>query len=391
MKRALRVGFLAAELSGDNGWARLALETVRHLGHLGVRARVLVDRRGKAPDGPLFDRRALLPIWPQHPMRWPFAVASALPGTVRALADCDLVHCLVEPCLPLAAMPASWLGKPLVVTAVGTYSARSPGPLPWLPSFALWSRRAAAIVCISRYTEERVRRWNPRAPTVVINPGVDAKEFSPGASKGRAATVAGRVVLSVGAVKPRKGHDVAVRALALLGPGFEDVSFHVAGDRESHRGYAEGLVRLAGELGISERVHLLGRVEETDLLEWYRRADVVLLNASNRGEHFEGFGLALLEANACGKPIIGCQDSGAEDIIRSGENGLLIPQDDPGRTAWAITTILADPAVSGEMGRRGLARARDMSWEASARKILDVYQRVVAATAHPGTLAEEKP
>jgi glycosyltransferase involved in cell wall biosynthesis len=374
---ALRIGFLAAELGFDNGWARLALETVRHLARLGVRARVLVDRRGIVAASSSFETLPLLPPWPQPPLRWPAAVAAALPRTIRALRGFDLVHCLVEPYLPLAAICALALKKPLVVTAVGTYSARALGPRPWLSPFAFWTRRAAAIPCISGYTEKRVREWNPGAPTSVVNPGVDTTKLSPGAPEGRPASVSGRVVLSVGAVKPRKGYDLAVRALARLGPGFEDVSLYIAGDPSTHAGYVQSLVTLAGELGVGERVHLLGRVGEKELLDWYRRSDVFLLNASNRGGHFEGFGLTLLEANACGKPVIGCLDSGAEDIIRSGDNGLLIPQDDPAATARAISTILGDPAVGGEMGRRGISRASEMSWEQSARKMFDLYRRVV--------------
>jgi glycosyltransferase involved in cell wall biosynthesis len=369
------VGFVAGELSGDNGWARLALETVRELARLGIRPRVLYNRNGRALEDPHLDATPLLPLWPQHPARWPFSVAAAAPRVVRALGDCELIHCLVEPYAPLASLAGSWLGKPLVATAVGTYSALPARPF---SGFFFWTRRARAIVCISRYTEKRVRRIRPDAPTVVINPGVDTKTFSPAEAGGRPAGVGGRVILSVGAVKPRKGYHVAVRALALLPPALEDAALYIAGDRTTHPGYVESVLSLARELRVTDRVHLLGHVEGGELVDWYRRADVFLLNATSWGDHFEGFGLSLLEAGACGKPVIGCRDSGAEDIILPGENGLLIPQDDPGETAKAIREILSGPAVSREMGRRGLARAREMSWESSARRLMDLYQRIAA-------------
>jgi phosphatidylinositol alpha-1,6-mannosyltransferase len=137
------------------------------------------------------------------------------------------------------------------------------------------------------------------------------------------------------------------------------------------------LKALARELGVHERVHILGPKDENELLSWYRRCDIFLLNSTNQGEHFEGFGLVLLEANACGKPVVGCLDCGAEDIITNGENGFLVPQNDHRKTADALSAILTDPDLARRMGEQAFGVARKLSWEQSARKMFEHYQHVL--------------
>ena len=373
----MRAAFLARELSGDNGWGRLSLETVRGVARLGVSSLVLSSTAASL-DEENVDVRIVLPPWPSGHLAWAVGVGGSLPRVVREIEGSALVHCLTEPYLPLAAMASWWRGLPFVVSAVGTYATRRMKGSGWSP-FAFWARRADRIVCISRYTESQLlSRW-PGARTSVVNPGVDSTRFTPGTPTGPAAEARGRVVLGVGAVKPRKGYDLAIRALAKLPPSLGDVSLYIAGSFETHAAYAEGLKTLSRELGVGSRVHLLGRVGEEDLIGWYRRADVFLLNASNVGEHYEGFGLVLLEAGACGTPVVGCRDCGNEDIVTPGDNGLLVPQNDPEATAEALSRILETPDLRRRMGERGRARAGVMSWEASAVSMVHIYEEVLDA------------
>jgi len=373
----MRVDFLARELSGDNGWGRLSLETVKGVARLGISSRVL-SSTGASLDEENVDVRIVLPPWPRGHLAWAVGVGGSLPRVAREIEGCALVHCLTEPYLPLAAMTSWWRGLPFVASAVGTYATRRMKGSGWSP-FAFWARRAERIICISRYTESQLlSRW-PRARTSVVNPGVDSTRFTPGSPTGPAAGARGQVVLGVGAVKPRKGYDLAIRALAKLPPALGDVSLYIAGSFETHAAYAEGLKALSRGLGLGNRVHLLGRVGEDDLIGWYRRADVFLLNASNVGEHYEGFGLVLLEAGACGTPVVGCRDCGNEDVVTPEDNGLLVPQNDPEATAEALRRILESPDMGRRMGERGRARAQAMSWEASAAKMIDIYREVLDA------------
>ena len=152
----------------------------------------------------------------------------------------------------------------------------------------------------------------------------------------------------------------------------------IIGSEDYHPDYAASLRQLAVRLGVGERVHFLGVISEDDVIDWYRRADAFILNASNRGDHFEGFGLVLLEANACGTPVVACRDSGAEDIVVPRENGELVNQNDPAATARALTMLLQDRDRTRKMAECGLRRAREMTWERSARELVAVYEQVLS-------------
>ena len=374
----MRVAYLTGQLSGQDGWSRLALETIRHVSNRGIDCTTLVAQRGAPSVEVSFQHYEVLPSWPQKVTRWTVANLRAFPRVWSKLQGADLVHCLMEPYLPLAAMGARLRGVPLVVSAVGTYAARTWDRFFRISPFAFWSRGASRVVCISRYTESRVSEHLGDAKTTVINPGVDNSFFSPGQPSGRAAAVTGRVVLSVGAVKPRKGLDVLLRAIALLGDHLREVSLYVVGSLDERPGYVRNIVSLAEELGVRDRLKLLGRISDQELLQWYRRADVSVLSAANREEAFEGYGLVLLEANACGSPVIGCYASGAEDIIVCGENGLLVPREDPKSLAEALVKLLGDRGLAKRMGESGLRHAAARSWENTAGELVDLYGRVLA-------------
>ena len=140
------------------------------------------------------------------------------------------MHCLMEPYLSTASLVCRLKRRPLVATAVGTYSVRAIAHVGLSP-FAFWSSNAERIVCISRYTEKRLRA--PSSPSVVVNPGVDIVRFCPGTPSGAAASVEGRVILSVGAVKPRKGYDVVIEALSRLDAAL-DAKLFIIGSEDSH-------------------------------------------------------------------------------------------------------------------------------------------------------------
>ncbi len=373
-----RIGFVTGTLGGGNGWARLSFETIRHVAALGLDCRVVVRADAATHHAQIgfAEPRPVLPPWPQSLARWPLAVAKTLPAAARALSDCDLVHCLMEPYLSTASLVCLLKRRPLVATAVGTYSVRAIAHAGLSP-FAFWSSNAERIVCISRYTEKRLRARAPSSPSVVVNPGVDIVRFCPGTPSGAAASVEGRVILSVGAVKPRKGYDVVIEALARLDATL-NAEFFIIGNEDSHPDYTASLRQLAVRLGVGERVHFLGVISEDDVIDWYRRADAFILNAANRGDHFEGFGLVLLEANACGTPVVACRDSGAEDIVVPGENGELVNQNDPAATACALAILLQDRDRARRMAECGLRRAGEMTWERSARELVAVYEQVLS-------------
>lgn len=369
----MRIALIADELTPAHGWGRYAIEVARALIRLGAEVRLLSPRR-------LCDDAELARL-PAH-----FHVSSFrsetrgllkvtvrnLPAAWRHLRGCEVVHALTEPYAPLAALCAR--DAPVLVTVHGTYGPRLlAGKQGLLQRWAL--RRAAYVVCVSRYTERVMQQALPGLRTVVVPNGVDVARFEqqPDGSA-RCAMPDGPFVLSVGALKERKGYHVSIPAFALVQRRFPDLSYVIAGGVED-RPYVARLQALACELGVEQRVIFAGRVSDDDLVRLYHRCAAFWQLPTVAEGQFEGFGLMYLEANACGKPVIGTSGCGAEEPVIDGYNGFLVPPGDPEAAAAALCRLLEDPGLAQAMGARGRQRARECTWEATACRLLELYTR----------------
>jgi phosphatidylinositol alpha-1,6-mannosyltransferase len=174
----------------------------------------------------------------------------------------------------------------------------------------------------------------------------------------------------------RKGHHVSLRAVARLRDRFPGMRYYVVGDDRDAK-YVSTLRKEIEELGLGGSVVITGLVSDARLREYYRRADLFLLTPVNSGLSFEGFGIAYLEANAYGKPVVGSFGCGAEEAIEVGVNGLLAPQNDDEAVAAAAAAILSDRELSARLGAAGRARAEAQSWRNVARRYLDRYERAL--------------
>ncbi len=256
------------------------------------------------------------------------------------------------------------MGKPLVITAHGTYlpqalRRRSVG---WL--FAVAARRAT-VVCVSAYTEAQVRKALPGARTAVIHNGVHWRRFAapapaPGPRRGP-------VILGVGQIKARKGYHVVAEAMQAVRRTHPGAEYVIIGD-------AEAAPDLAARLRATPGVRLLGRVDDETLRAWYHHADLFALTPITVREKFEGFGLVYLEAGAAGLPAVAARGSGAEEAVLHEETGLLAPQNDPDATAAAILRLLDDDALRARLGQGARRRAEAHGWDRVAEQVLALYK-----------------
>jgi glycosyltransferase involved in cell wall biosynthesis len=246
-------------------------------------------------------------------------------------------------------------------------------------------RRADAIVATcSDEVFELARLGAEPHRTVVVPCGVDLDLFTPdGPALPR--TPGRRRLLVVSRLVERKGIGDAVTALARL-PGAELL---VAGGPEACRlgGDAEArrLTALAGELGVADRLRLLGRVGQAELPALLRSADVVVCVP-----WYEPFGMVPLEAMACGVPVVVAAVGGLVDTVVDGVTGLHVPAHRPDRLAEGLAALLDDPAALAGLGRAGALRARRRyGWDRIAAATLEVYAGIAAgrAAGAPGTPA----
>ena len=190
--------------------------------------------------------------------------------------------------------------------------------------------RAAHVMVPSPHTAEvLVRDYGvPEARLTVARPGIDQPDAPPAPS-------APPLILSVGVLAPRKGHDVLLRALAQL----TDLEWNavIVGKAHDDTTWPE-LASLRGELLLSGRVNFEGELSRDALAERYRAASIFAL-----ATRYEGYGMVFSEALVHGLPIVSCRAGAVPDTVPE-EAGLLVPVDDPEAFAAALRGLLDDPA-----------------------------------------------
>jgi glycosyltransferase involved in cell wall biosynthesis len=188
----------------------------------------------------------------------------------------------------------------------------------------------------------------------VVPPGIDER-FSPEGT--RSATP---LVVAVGRLVPVKRFDLLMRSLATVKERVPALRAVIVGE-----GYdRDDLEQLRAELGADDWLELPGRVDEGELIEWYRRAWVVASSSLR-----EGWGMTLTEAAACGTPAVATAIAGHTDAVLHGESGLLVAQ--PEDIAQALEQVITDEVLRNRLARGALARARWFTWSATARGALE--------------------
>jgi glycosyltransferase involved in cell wall biosynthesis len=184
------------------------------------------------------------------------------------------------------------------------------------------------------------------------------------------------VVLSVGNLKERKGYHISLQAFALLQEEFPDASYRIVGSGLGSA-YHKRLLRMVARRGI-RHVEFLGTVKRGDLDHLYAESSVFLLASQEEDDHFEGFGLAFLEAGAHALPVVGTRTGGIPDAVRDTETGLLFDPQDVSGMAQGLIRLSRDPGLARELGRNGRRHAETLTWKRYAEQQFGVYTRVLA-------------
>jgi glycosyltransferase involved in cell wall biosynthesis len=245
-------------------------------------------------------------------------------------------------------------------------------------------RCARVIATCTDEVFELVRLGVDRHRISIIPCGVDLERFTSRGPTAKRPEPGRTRPLAVGRLVPRKGFDTAVAGL----PGLPGAELVIAGgppaaelpdDAEARR-----LLRMAEDLGVSDRVRLLGGVRRGEMPALIRSADAVLCTP-----WYEPFGIVPLEAMACGVPVVAAAVGGLTDTVLDGTTGVLVPPRDPERLSAALAPLLADPEYRALLGEAGLRRARERyDWSLIARHTADVYARLARTTTeHLGKVA----
>jgi colanic acid/amylovoran biosynthesis glycosyltransferase len=213
---------------------------------------------------------------------------------------------------------------------------------------SLGAKAAAAdfVICISEYTRSQLMRQVD--PTVwprlhVRHCGIDPDMFSP-AKPGAAMPGS---VLCVGRLDAEKGHLVLVDALAALRSRGLDATAVFVGDGPLRPVIEERI----GALGLGHAVHLAGAIGQDEITDYYRRASAFCLPT-----FIEGLPVVLMEAMACGLPVVTTPVNGIPELVQDGVTGLLVAPGRPDLLADALQRLLVDPSVGAELAHAGRER-----------------------------------
>ncbi|HRE15873.1 MAG TPA: glycosyltransferase [Rhodocyclaceae bacterium] len=302
----------------------------------------------------------------------PWLMAKSALATVRRLQavgfDFDLIDAhYYYPDGVAAAAIARALNKPLVITARGTdlnLIPQYPRPRRLILEAA---QQAAASIGVCKALMDVLGDLGAECDKLhVLRNGVDLERFQPiERSAARAhlqlPEASGRLLLSVGHLIERKGHDIAIAALPLL-PA--DTRLLIVGSGPE----CERLEQQAAALGVAERVRFTGLVANAELKWWYSAADALLLCSSR-----EGWANVLLEAMACGTPVIATNLWGTPEVVSCPEAGELMHDRSPAGLAAAFARLFARQPQRADVRRH----AEDFSWAATTAGQLRLFRQVL--------------
>ena len=213
----------------------------------------------------------------------------------------------------------------------------------------------------------------------VIPPGVDLSRFHPMSqrqSRDYLGYGPGKNILFVGRLEPLKGIDNLFRAVASL----ENLKFItlsvVGGDGNSQE--KTRLEALVKKMRLNQTVHFLGPIPQEELPIHYNAADVCVLPS-----YYESFGLAALEAAACGKPVVASEVGGLPAIVNDGVTGYLVPPKRMDVIAERLCELLEDDLLRVHMGTAARIHAESLGWDSSADSLLRCFRELVPDTFEP--------
>lgn len=221
-----------------------------------------------------------------------------------------------------------------------------------------------------------------RRKITIIPPGVDTSHFYPiptdearefiGVDPDR------RLILFVGRIEPLKGLDTLIKAMSCQRTtDLGQVTLAVIGgdpDVSSQEMTAEmaRIQQLCDELSMGRMVAFLGKRAQETLPYYYSAADVLVMPS-----HYESFGMVALEAMACGTPVIASQVGGLAFLVKDGETGFHVPDQDPEALCDKLLILLRDPHPRETMGLCAAEYAKDYAWANVASRMMEVYKNLV--------------
>lgn len=311
------------------------------------------------------------------------AISLNLSKKVKAILEreqFDVLH-LHEPLMPTLPMTVLRFSE---AVNVGTFHAHRD----WSPAYLYgrrllkrWFRQLDGKIAVSRPAMEFVSQYFPGYYNVIPN-GIDLEHFNPTVEPLPEFLDGKLNILFVGRFEKRKGLRYLVRAYARLKAVLPEVRLIIVGPDGGLRAGYERLIQRAD----LRDVVFAGYVSYKELPRYYRTAHVFCSPATGQ----ESQGIVLLEAMACGTPVVVSNIEGFASVVTHREEGLLSPPKDDEQLALGLMNVLSDEGLRSSLAERALATAQQYGWKRIAQRVLSYYERLLEAKGTGGGWREPK-
>ncbi|HEY2113858.1 MAG TPA: glycosyltransferase family 4 protein [Candidatus Angelobacter sp.] len=239
------------------------------------------------------------------------------------------------------------------------------------------NRKVDMTMFLSEWAESEFKKIYP-GPTCVVRSGADPERFARGGDRRKIRDRFGYkesdfVLLWLGIFMPHRRLQDAIEAASRLKSQGFPVRLLLAGSDRSFPEYFNSLKTLAAQLGVTEEVTFAGKVADEEIQDFYCACDAFLFPNEN-----QTWGLAVMEAMACGCPVLVSRGAAVHEVLTDGENAFLFPPRNPEALAAKIQSVAAEPGLRARVAQQGTELVRTKyNWEQFARQVAQVFQDLI--------------
>jgi len=363
------------------GIATYSYQTASQFYKMGVSVIVLAPRTSNSYQADsAFDRNQPFPIYRFRDWRfYPMVIAGRL---MQTLSLCrrhrfDWVFCTsYKAALGAFLCKALW-GIPYFVVGHGSEYSKPSRLAPMI------LKHSSGLFANSHYTAGLMQSSCANCEVAVVPLGADTEHFSLAPDIEHQSSLLREkyrirgdpILLSVGRLNARKGHDVTLEALKRIRAVYPNTQLIIIGRSVPGAEFYESQLRkFVNENNLTDNVTFIPVVSPEELKAFYRMADVFILSSRYSGPEVEGFGIVLIEANLMETPVVAATSGGIPEAVEDGKSGFLFENEDPTDLAGKVLYLLRD-GNGKEMGKYGRERALEkFSWQIVAKKTLAILQ-----------------
>ena len=239
-------------------------------------------------------------------------------------------------------------------------------------------KRADLLICNSKNSHRLLlQHWDVnKTQCCIVNPGANTKAFTPAArcedTRAKLGWQDRFVLITVSRLEERKGHDMMIKAMAEIVKTVPKALYAVIGSGPRQ----EYLEQLTVELGLSDNISFMPNVSDADMITCYQQADVFVLPNRDIGRNIEGFGIVMIEAQACGIPALGGMSGGTPETVIHGETGYSVDCSTPDLLAEHVIVLAQYEAKRTQMGENARKHAEQFDWDVKAPEVLSHIKRL---------------